>query len=1083
MSSSDSTVRLHQLASLLADSVAFLPIAQAVASGQSGTIDGAVGSSCALAVAAISRVAPGPLAVVCPTNAIVESVCDDLQMFGLDRVLSFPAWETDPGQRLVYDGIYGERLRTLKALMLAEQKCTVVCSVQSLLQPVPPPEAVQRNSLHLTVGQDFGVEQLARWLAERRFQAVSGVELPGEFARRGGLLDVFAGDWDYPVRIEWFGDQIESMRRFDVGSQRGIESIANVEITVLPAAGDDPMRAASQPRQLFDYLTDTARFVILSPEDVRREADAYLERLDHPGQLIGYAVTHESIVRRGVVEICRLADAPHPWCMQLPVESVERFSGDIGRIRDELVLAASGREVFLVCQTPAEIQRLTEVFDETPLMATGQLHFVVGRLESGFHWKDPDLIVLGGNQLFRRTVLRRRVSKRLGKRIDSFLELRENDLVVHLAHGIGRYRGLELLKRENQLEEHLVLEFHGGTRIYVPATKIELVQKYVGARKAGVKLATIGGKTWLLRKKAAEAAVQDVAVEMLELHARRAARPGIAFRADSEWQHEFDASFPFEETADQLAAIDAIKADMHSSRPMDRLLCGDVGFGKTEVGMRAAFKAVDNGYQVAVLVPTTVLAEQHYRSFRERFAEFPFVIEKLSRFCTGKEQNQIVAGLAAGKIDMVIGTHRLGSDDVRFHNLGLLIIDEEQRFGVEIKEKLKALRSTVDVLTMTATPIPRTLHISLTGMRDISNLETPPEDRLAVETRVMRWDEKVIRTAILRELNRGGQVYFVHNRIHDIENVAARLAEIVPEASLQIAHGRMNPHELEDVMVGFVDGQFDVLLATTIVESGLDIPNANTIFIDGADHYGLADLHQLRGRVGRYKHRAYCYLLVDKHKHISPDSARRLRAIEEFSQMGAGFAIAMRDLEFRGAGNILGTQQSGHIANVGYELYCQLLEAAVRRLRKMPPKLSLDVNIDLPCEAFLPSDYVPDLRMKIDLYRRIGRVSSEEDVRDLITEMRDRFGEPPAVAMRLLSLAALKMAAAIWSITDIRIVPQDGHDYLTFTYVDQGRIRQLAKKHPGEVRIVDNVTACTPLEPGLSKDAILELVAKMLAAF
>ena len=1008
MTSPDSTVRLHRIVNSLAQSADFLPIVQSMESGQPATIDGALGSSCALAVAAIARFATGQLVVVCATNAVVESLCDDLNMFGLDAVLSFPAWETDPGQRLVYDGIYSERLRTLKALALPDTKRVIACSIQSLLQPVPPPDAVARNSLHLSVGQSFDVEQLARWLAERRFHAVSGVELPGEFARRGGLLDVFAGDWDHPVRIEWFGDQIESMRRFDVGTQRGIESVQTVEITVLPAGGDDPMRAAQEPRQLFEYLTTDARFVLLQPEDVHREAQSYLERMEQAGQLVSYAATHQTIQQRGVVEICRLADAPHPVNIQLPVESVERFSGDIGRIRDELVAAAEDRDVFLICQTPAEIQRLTEIFQETPLITTGQLHFLVGRLESGFHWKDPEMIVLGGNQLFRRTVLRRRAAKRLGKRIDSFLELRENDLVVHLAHGIGRYRGLELLKRENQLEEHLVLEFHGGTKIYVPATKIELVQKYVGARKAGVKLATIGGKTWLARKKAAETAVQDVAVEMLELQARRAARPGITFQPDSEWQHEFDASFPFEETSDQLSAIDAIKQDMHSARPMDRLLCGDVGFGKTEVGMRAAFKAVDNGYQVAVLVPTTVLAEQHYRSFRERFAEFPFVIEKLSRFCTGKEQNQIVARLAAGKTDIVIGTHRLGSEDVRFNNLGLLIIDEEQRFGVDIKEKLKALRSTVDVLTMTATPIPRTLHISLTGMRDISNLETPPEDRLAVETRVMRWDEKVIRTAILRELNRGGQIYFVHNRIHDIENVLARLVDIVPEASIQIAHGRMNPHELEDVMVGFVDGQFDVLLATTIVESGLDIPNANTIFIDAADHYGLADLHQLRGRVGRYKHRAYCYLLVDKHKHISPDSARRLRAIEEFSQMGAGFAIAMRDLEFRGAGNILGTQQSGHIANVGYELYCQLLETAVRRLKQMPPKLSLDVNIDLPCEAFLPSDYVPDLRMKIDLYRRIGRVASDDDIRELLSEMRDRFGEPPPEAQRLLTVAALK---------------------------------------------------------------------------
>jgi transcription-repair coupling factor (superfamily II helicase) len=491
---------------------------------------------------------------------------------------------------------------------------------------------------------------------------------------------------------------------------------------------------------------------------------------------------------------------------------------------------------------------------------------------------------------------------------------------------------------------------------------------------------------------------------------------------------------------------------------MDRLLCGDVGFGKTEVAMRAAFKAVDSGYQVAVLVPTTVLAEQHRRTFSDRMSEFPFEIAVLSRFSTRKEQAEIVERMASGAIDVVIGTHRLASQDVQFHNLGLVIIDEEQRFGVEIKERLKAFRRIVDVLTMTATPIPRTLHMSLVGLRDISNLETPPEDRLAVETRVTRFNPELIRHAVLRELNRNGQIFFVHNRVSDIHVLAQRLRQIVPEASLEIGHAQMRENQLERVMLDFVNRRFDILLSTTIVESGLDIPNANTIFIDEADRYGLADLHQLRGRVGRYKHRAYCYLLVDPNKHITPNAARRLRAIEEFSDLGAGFAVAMRDLEIRGAGNILGTEQSGHIALVGYELYCELLEQAVRRLRQLPPKTSIDVDVDLPCEAHLPRSYVPDMRLKIDLYRRLARVASEDELRDFCLELKDRFGPAPPAVDRLIRLARVRIAAHQWQISRIHM---EDH-YVVMRYASGPLIQRLARASGGALRVVDHQSAYLP---------------------
>jgi len=673
--------------------------------------------------------------------------------------------------------------------------------------------------------------------------------------------------------------------------------------------------------------------------------------------------------------------------------------------------------------------------------------------------------------------LRRPARRRPARAIDSFLELREGDLVVHLAHGIGRYRGMSLLEKDQQVEEHLLLEFRGGTKLYVPSSKIGLVQKYVGPSKGRPTLATLGGRLWQRRKQSVREAVTDLAAEMLQLQAARDCRPGVAFPADTEWQQEFDASFSYHETEDQLASIEAIKRDMEQTRPMDRLLCGDVGYGKTEVVMRAAFKVVEAGYQVAVLVPTTVLAEQHHRTFNSRMAEFPFEIEVLSRFSTRKQQTQIIERLAAGKTDVVIGTHRLAQQDVRFHNLGLVVIDEEQRFGVEIKERIKAFRQMVDVLTTTATPIPRTLHMSLLGLRDISNLETPPEDRLAVETRVGRFDPDMVRHAVIRELNRNGQIFFVHNRVSDIEVVAGRLRQIVPEASLEIGHAQMPEAQLERVMLDFVDHRFDILLSTTIVESGLDIPNANTMFINEADRYGLADLHQLRGRVGRYKHRAYCYLMIAANKSLTPNAAKRLRAIEEFSEMGAGFAIAMRDLEIRGAGNILGTQQSGHIVLVGYELYCQLLEQAVRQLKRLPARTPVDVDVDLPCEAYIPRCYVPDMRLKIDLYRRLARVSNRSELEDFSAELKDRFGPPPPLLLRLISLRNLRIAAHRWGINSIRM--EDG--YVVLGYTSARLIEQLAACSLGRLRVVDGRSAYLPLGSQIPEsDAVIGRIESLL---
>ena len=1050
--------RLLELVRRLEHHDGFAELVAALKAGHAGTLDGVWGSSRAVCAAALARHAPASLVVVCPQIAQSDDLVDDLALFTRLTPEKFPAWESLPSERVIHDEVFGDRVRVLKLLEGPDRPKLLVTSVQALLEPVPDRQTLRQQTRWLRVGEAVEIDELSKWLVERGFHNTSAVELAGEFAPRGGIVDIFAPDWYDPVRVEFFGDQIESIRRFEISSQRSLSQLETVELTML-----DPSH--KHDGHLADYLPSESWFLLVEPDELEEQGRHYLERLERPQELHSTSGVMKRVLQFPSVTASAVAAGSLETTCRLKIESVERFSGDISRVRDELNAVGAGQDVYVVCQTEAEVRRLEEIFSSTELAAQGHLHWPIGSLTSGFRLVPDAIVLLSSGELFHRTDVRRPARRRLGRVIDSFLELREGDLVVHVAHGIARYRGMKLLERDQQVEEHLVLEFREHTKLYVPSSKISLVQKYVGGTKSRPKLAKLGGRTWGRQKESVESAVHDLAAEMLELQAARAARPGIAFPPDTEWQREFDASFPFKETPDQLATMESVKRDMSETRPMDRLLCGDVGFGKTELAMRATFKAVDAGYQVAVLVPTTVLAEQHLRTFSSRIAEFPFNIAALSRFASRKQQSEIVGRLAAGEIDVVIGTHRLVSKDVGFHNLGLVIIDEEQRFGVEVKERLKTLRRIVDVLTMTATPIPRTLHMSLLGLRDISNLESPPEDRLAVETRLTRYNPEMIRNAVLRELNRNGQIFFVHNRVSDIEILANRLRQIVPEASIRIGHAQMPEHQLEQVMLDFVDHRFDMLVSTTIVESGLDIPNVNTIFIDEADRYGLADLHQLRGRVGRYKHRAYCYLLIDPNKHITPNAARRLKAVEEFSDLGAGFILAMRDLEIRGAGNILGTQQSGHIAVVGYELYCQLLEEAVRRLKSLPPSASVDVEVDLPCQAYLPRSYAPDMRLKIDLYRRLARVSSASELDDFRTELLDRFGQPPPPAGQLLALAELRIAAHRWKIHSIRVEDR----YVVLGYTVRRSIEQLSARSGGRLRIADGQTAYLPLEKGVTE--------------
>lgn len=1000
------------------------------------------------------------LVVLLPEPAEADIVATDLTAFGFydTAVLPLSGGTDDPESLRDHD--FAARLRVLQRLRHARNQTDaitpfVVCaSIAAAIQSVPSLEAIERSTRRFAIGQRVQLDELQKWLVESGFHATTAVQFAGEFCMRGGIFDVFPADQTEPLRIEFFDDEIESIRLFDPASQRSTQQLQAIELSAIGSRIHDN-------GSLNEYLPADATVMICDPSRCQQTSRALRERVSDPDRFLTWENLVAGLQQHLLLLATDLPEVDSPRVVTLPTHTVASFTGELDQIRMRVDTVAAGHRVIVVADTPADGERMGELLRETAAATHGRLSIAVADLSSGFRISANDgtgVLVLTGAELFHRSPVRRARARAKSKPIDSFHQLEPGDLVVHLSHGIGLYRGIRSLEKNGQPQEHLLIEFDGATKVYVPAHRIGLVQRYVGGSSSRPRLAKLGGQAWAKNRRAAEQAVHDMAAELLEIQASRSTRSGIAFDVDSQWQHQFDASFPYSETNDQLLAIAAIKNDMETPQPMDRLICGDVGFGKTEVAMRAAFKAVDSGYQVAVLVPTTVLAEQHYHTFCQRMAEFPFDIGRLNRFVDPKTERETIQRLGKGQIDIAIGTHRLAGKDVSFCNLGLVIIDEEHRFGVAIKERLKAKHKNVDVLTLSATPIPRTLHMALVGVRDISNLETPPAERLSVETHVCRWDETLIRRAMIRELNRGGQIYFVHNRIADILAVADKLQRIVPEARIGIGHGQMDEADLERVMIEFIDRKHDILLATTIIESGLDIPNANTIFIDEAQRYGLADLHQLRGRVGRYKHQAYCYLLIDKHLHLTPEASKRLRAIEEFSQMGAGFAISMRDLEIRGAGNLLGTQQSGHIAAVGYELYCQLLEDAVRHAQHLPPRISAEVDIDLPIAASLPADYVPDMRHKIDLYRRIAKLDSYPQIDEMRLELTDRFGTPPRPVERLLEVAELRLDAAIWQIGSLTAE----REFLVLRYANRAAIESVKRATKTPVRIVDEHRAYVP---------------------
>lgn len=1088
----------------LEKNVTYQSIVHDLRAGKESRIQGLWGSSSAFLISSLAHNTKSikKRKVLFVTSRIedAEEVFEDCNLFFPGEVLYFPVSDEFPGDN---ETVIRQASILHRMLLHNETKISVsqivVTPIQTLLHQVPSPAVIEGNSLTIRAGQEHKQEFLERWLIHGGFERTRMVELPGEFSLRGGILDIFPHFSEMPHRIEFFGDEVESIRTFHPETQLTEKRVQECELlgvqtdtvnspscqTREPSTGDGLVGKAKGGTaggtihnggsvSLLEYLPKGSWIVFKEIIDIENKIKSIHANLRSETDAISLDIIRESCSGLKKVYVSRLpfeGEDAYSFSMKVPDRFDKEPEASIKQVKE---IALAHNQTLIFCSNEAEEQRLRELLSGSdPLTKTSRgrrcrgektvqdrtsfdhITFHTGHLNRGFIFEDISLAFLTHHEIFSR-YQQRRDSRELVKTraIDSFLDLEVGDYVVHASYGIARFLGMQMLQDDAGFEsvgEFLVLEFDEGAKVYVPVTKIELVQKYISGFDHIPKLSKLGKQTWKRKKEMAESAVQDVASELLSLQAVRDAKQGIVYPEDNEWQKEFESEFIFQETEDQLKVIDEIKQDMRSSRPMDRLICGDVGYGKTEIAIRAAFKVVMYGKQVAVLVPTTLLAQQHYRTFSERMADYPIRIDMLCRFKTRKEQKSILEDLENGRLDIVIGTHRLVQKDVIFRDIGMVIIDEEQRFGVQHKERLKRFRETVDVLTLTATPIPRTLHMSLLGARDISSLNTPPQARQSITTELIRFDTTLIRKAIVRELNRDGQIYFVHNRVKNIHVVASLLRKIVPEARISVGHGQMPERELEKIMVEFVTGKSDILVSTTIIESGLDIPNVNTIFINRADAFGLADLHQLRGRVGRYKHRAYTYLIVPHNRPITPEAEKRLKAIVDFSELGAGFKIAMRDLEIRGAGNIIGVQQHGHIEAVGYEMFCRLLEIAIRKAKNESVSACADVNIQLHLEAYIPVFYISDLKLKIGIYRKIHRLSSRRGVIELEKELSDRFGRIPKPVKNLLTESEIRIGAQNNHIRSLKRV----NGAIIFFFENMKKAESLFNNFQREAKVLD----------------------------
>ncbi len=1094
------------------------------------------GSSFGLVISAAARQHQGIVLVVTPDTASASRLEEELQFYnGGDSaipVLSFPDWETLPYDTFSpYQDTISERLATLHRLPQL-QRGILILPVSTLMHRLAPRGYIEGGSLMLDVGDTLELEAMRRRLEQNGYSCVSQVMEHGDFAVRGSLLDLYPMGSKQPYRIELFDDEVESIRTFDVDSQRSEEKVE--QIRLLPAREfplneqaikrfrqayrdqfeGDPQKSViyrdvseglappgieyylplffEQTATLFDYLPETTQLFTLDGCDEAVEAfrSEYLERFE----IAKYHAEHPPLPTqrlflevnelfaglkcypRAELQHFELHDVKHGInfaTAKPPSLALDGRASEPSAALRKFVSEFEGRILF-AAESPGRREALLETLNGCDIhpsavanwcdFAEGdvKIAITVAPLEAGLLLREPAIAVIAEPQLYGEQVMQRRRRRSRQRDPDAVVrnlaELQIGAPVVHEDHGVGRYLGLQKLSLGDGEAEFLTLEYAGGDKLYVPVASLHLISRYTGAAPENTPLHKLGSGQWEKAKRKATEKIRDVAAELLEIYARREARQGFTYPIDESQYHAFAAAFPFEETPDQQEAIDAVVADMRSSKPMDRLICGDVGFGKTEVAMRAAFLAVMGGKQVAVLVPTTLLAEQHAQNFRDRFADWPVRIESLSRFRSTKESSQVIKALEDGSVDIVIGTHKLLQEGIAYKQLGMIIIDEEHRFGVRQKDKFKALRAEIDVLTLTATPIPRTLNMAMGGIRDLSIIASPPAKRHAVKTFVHEWNPELVKEACLREIKRGGQVYFLHNKVEDIEIMARKLEELVPEATIRIAHGQMPERELERVMSDFYHQRFNILVCTTIIETGIDVPSANTIIMNRADHFGLAQLYQLRGRVGRSHHRAYAYLMVPSKRAMTKDATKRLEAIEAIEELGTGFTLATHDLEIRGAGELLGDEQSGQMYEIGFSLYSELLDRAVKAL-KSGDQPALDkpmyhgAEIDLNAPALIPDDYLPDVHSRLLLYKRIANAGNSDELRELQVEMIDRFGLLPDQIKNLFAITTLKLQASPLGIKKIELGDSGGRfTFIPEPDIDPMKLITLIQTRPSEFK-------------------------------
>lgn len=980
------------------------------------------------------------------------------------KVYSYPAKDPLFFQADIHGNLLiRQRMKVIKAL-LEEKELTVVTSIDGCMDFLESLEKIKEQLIHYESDSTVDTEQLKNQLVALGYERVGQVEMPGQFSVRGGIVDIYCLTEENPWRIELWGDEIDSIRSFDPESQRSLENLE--ELTIYPAVehiGDKDMVS------FLDYFPKERTIIFLDePNRLTEKGGAVEEEYrqsrmhrEEKGSrnlpenwLCSFEQLQKELNKRNCISVCALEPKQAGWKVRekfyLEVKSISAYNNSFELlVKDLHQYKKQGYRIALLSGSRTRAERLAKDLQEEGLAAfygqdydreicPGEIMVVYGHAKKGFEYPLIKFAVMTESDIFGQEQKKKKKKKNYsGSRIQDFAELSIGDFVVHEKHGLGIYRGIEKVEVDRIVKDYIKIEYRGGSNLYIPATQLDCLQKYSGADASKApKLNKLGTQEWNKTKSKVRGAVKNIAKELVELYAVRQEKEGYVCGPDTVWQREFEEMFPYEETEDQLSAIEDAKRDMESTRIMDRLICGDVGYGKTEVALRAAFKEVQESRQVAYLAPTTILAQQIYNTFVQRMKEFPVRVELLCRFRTPAQQKKAIEDLKKGQVDVIIGTHRILSKDVQFKNLGLLIVDEEQRFGVTHKEKIKQLKKDVDVLTLTATPIPRTLHMSLIGIRDMSVLEEPPMDRMPIQTYVMEYDEETVREAINRELRRGGQVYYVYNRVTDIADVALRIAKLVPDARVDFAHGQMSERELENVMYSFVNGDIDVLVSTTIIETGLDISNVNTMIIHDSDRYGLSQLYQLRGRIGRSNRTAYAFLMYRKNVMLKETAEKRLAAIREYTDLGSGFKIAMRDLELRGAGNLLGAQQHGHMNAVGYDLYCKMLNEAVKEAKGIHTMEDFETSVDLNVDAYIPDSYISNEFQKLDIYKRIAGIETQQDYDDMLEELLDRFGEPGKAVLNLLAIAKLKAIAHQGYVTEIK---QTGKT-VRFTLYEKARL-------------------------------------------